>query len=245
MKIRDLSVLASFLMTCALAVPAASSVAPYVRLDYGGNQLRMTDHNIRIRREAAALAADGYSAALKTVGSSYGPGASVGVWVLPGVRVGATYSYLRAVLNNRFDVPDVISYADDLDFRKSEVGVEAAARFKRLAGLTVGINVAQAWAEMTGSYSRGPADGPHSGAGDVTAHRSKPSFGGFVGLDQTNAAGVAGFIRVGFQYCDMGRMPSQLTPSDGTNTVQTTGKTIWTDYSGFYVRAGLGYDLVR
>jgi hypothetical protein len=203
----------------------------------------MTDHNNRIRRAEASLEAEGYSVALETIGSSYGPGASVGAWILPGVRVGATYSYLRAVRNNRFDVPDVISYVDDLDFRKNEAGVEAAVRFKRLAGLTVGVNVAQAWAEMAGHYSREDAGGLHSE--DVTAHRTKPSFGGFVGIDQTNAAGVAGFIRVGFQYCDMGQMPSQLTSFDGTNTVQTTDTTIWTDYSGFYVRAGFGYDLVR
>jgi hypothetical protein len=243
MKIRDLSVLASFLMTCALAVPTAAGVAPYVRVDYGGNQLRMTDHNNRIRAAGASLKAEGYSAALRTIGSSYGPGASVGLWILPGFRVGVTYSYLRAVRNNRFDVPGEISYADDLDFRKNEVGAEAAVRFKRLAGLTAGVNVAQGWAESIESYSREDAAGLDSW--DETGHRTKPSYGGFVGLDQTNAAGVAGFIRVGFQYCDMGWMPSHLTSFDGTNTVQTTDKTIWTDYSGFYVRAGFGYDLVR
>ena len=240
MKIRGRLVLASFLMTCVLVTPAAAGGAPYIRLDYGGNQLRMTDHNIRIRNAEVAFKAEGYPAELATIGSSYGPGVSVGLWILPGFRFGATYSYLRAVRNNCFDVPGEISYADDLDFRKNEVGAEAAVRFKRLAGLTVGVNVAQGRAEMTERYSREDADGLDSW--DVIAHRTKPSFGAFVGIDQTNAAGVAGFIRAGFQYCDMGQMPSQKTLPDGT---QTTGTTIWTDYSGFYVRAGFGYDLVR
>lgn len=243
MKIRDLSVLASFLMACASAVPAVAGVTPYVRVDYGQNELRMTDQNNRIRKDQAAFVADDYPAAFETIGYGYGPGVSAGVWILPGLRVGATYSYLRAVRNNRLDVDGEFSYADGLDLRKNEVGVEAAVRFKRLAGLTAGANVAMAWAEMTESVSLEDVDG--TTRLDVEAHRTKPSFGVFVGIDQTNEAGVAGFIRAGFQYCDMGQMPCDLTLSDGTSTVQTTGKTIWTDYSGFYVKVGVGYDLVR
>jgi hypothetical protein len=243
MKIRDLSVLASLLMMCVLANPAVAGSVPYVRVDYGGNQLRMTDHNNLLRNAEALLRAEGYSAELGTIGSSYGPGASVGLWILPGVRVGATYSYLRVVRNNRFEVPGEITYVDNRDFRKSEAGVEAVVRLRQLAGLTVGVNVAQAWGEMTGTYSRADAGGLDSR--DVIAHRTKPSFGGFVGLDQTNAAGVAGFFRVGFQYCDMGWMSARLTSFDGTNTVQTTGNSVWTDFSGFYLRAGVGYDLLR
>jgi len=226
MKIHGLLVLASFLMTCVLVTPAAAGVAPYVRLDYGGNQLRMTDRNIAIRKEEASLKKAGYPATFQEIGFGYGPSASVGLWILPGFRLGAAYSYLRAVRNNRLDVPGEISYADDLDFRMNEVGVEAAVRFKRLAGLTVGVDVAGGWAKSIENYSREDADGLNSW--DEKAYRTKPTCGAFVGIDQTNPAGVAGFIRAGFQYRDMGRMPVQ-----------------WTDYSGFYVRAGLGYDLVR
>ncbi len=243
MRIRGLSVLACLLMTCALAGPVAAGVAPYVRLDYGGSQLRMTDVNLGIRRAEAALRTEGYPAAFETVGSSYGPGASVGLWILPAFRVGATYSYLRAVRYNRLDVPDSLSYSDDLDFRIHEVGAEAAVRIRRLAGLTVGINVAQGWAKLIEGYSREDAGGSNSW--DETSHRTRTTGGAFVGLDQTNAAGVAGFVRVGFQYRDMGRMPTRRTSFDGTNTVQTTGRTMWLDYSGVYATVGLGFDLVR
>lgn len=67
-----------------------------------------------------------------------------------------------------------------------------------------------------------------------------------VGIDQTNPAGVAGFVRAGFQCRDMSRMPGRLTTSDGMDTVQGTGRTTWLDYSGrVCVRVGVGYDPVR
>ncbi len=243
MKTRDLLVLTSLLMVCALAAPAVAGIAPYVRLDYGGNGLRMTDQNISIRETEAALVEAGYPAAFQTVGLGYGPTASVGLWILPGFRVGATYSYLRAVRNLVLHVPDEIFYADDLDFRMTEIGAEAAVRFSRLQGLTVGVNVAQGRGELIEGYALEDAFGAFYM--DVTAHRTRMTGGAFVGIDQTNLAGVAGFIRAGFQYRDMGRMPGEATLSDGTTTVQTTGRTTWLDYSGFYVRVGVGYDLVR
>lgn len=243
MKTRGLSVLASFLMMCAGAAPGLAGVTPYVRLDYGGNQLRMTDENGGIRTAEASLRAEGYPAAFETIGSGFGPGASAGLWILPGFRLGATYSYLRAVRNNHLDVPDEISYSDDLDFRMTEVGAEAAVRIQRLAGVTVGASVAQGWAKLIENYSREDADGLDRQ--DGTAHRTRTTFGAFVGVDQTNSAGVAGFVRLGFQYRDLGHMPSQLTLSDGTNTVHSTGTTRWLDFSGLYLRVGVGYDLVR
>jgi hypothetical protein len=243
MKIRGLSVLASFLLTCALAAPAVAGLSPYVRLDYGGSQLRMTDGNNLIHENEASLQEAGYPAAFEKIGSGYGPSASVGLWLFPAFRLGATYSYLRAVRNNQVHVPGALFYADDVDFRVTEIGGEAALRMKRLLGLTVGASVARGRAEMIEGYSVADAYGQFYQ--DATANRTKTTYGAFVGLDQTNPAGVAGFVRLGFQYRDMGRMPSQLTISDGVNTAQATGNTIWLDYSGIYFKVGVGYDFVH
>jgi hypothetical protein len=245
MKIRDLSVLASLLITCAIATPVLGGVDPYVRVDYGQNQLWNT--SIEVENREAAFQASGYPATFERVGFGYGPGVSAGVWILPEVRVGITYSYLRAARGNGLYVPG-LSYPNEFDFRMNEVGAEAATRFNQLAGLTVGANVALGWAEMLGRF---PAeDAGRLGYVDLTANRTRPTCGVFVGIDQTNPAGtnlagIAGFVRVGFQYRDMGRMPSHLTWSDGTERVKTTGETGWTDYSGLYVKVGIGYDLVR
>jgi hypothetical protein len=240
MKIRDLSVLASLLMACAIATPVLGGVDPYVRVDYGQNGL--WNANVDVRNREAAFRADGYPATFETVGFGYGPGVSAGVWILPEVRLGVTYSYLRAARGNGLYEPGFI-YPNESDSRMNEVGAEAAARFKKLAGLMVGANVALGWAEMRGRFPAEDAD--RLGYVDLTAHRTRPTCGVFVGIDQTNLAGIAGFIRAGFQYRDMGEMPSQLTWSDGTDTVKTTGKTGWTDYSGLFVKVGFGYDLVR
>jgi hypothetical protein len=244
MKNRDLSMLASILMTCALAAPVLAGVGPYVRLDYGGNELRMTGQNSVIRESEALHRAAGYPAAFQAIGTGYGPGVSVGMWMLPGFRVGATYSYLRAVRINRLGVADEISYSDKLDIRMNEVGAEAAVRIKRLAGLTLGASVAQGWAEMIEDLN---VEDPHGLFYlDATSRRTQMTYGGFVGIDQTNAAGVAGFIRAGFQYRDMGHMPTDLTFSDGTTSVQETDRRMAElDYSGFYVKVGVGYDLVH
>jgi hypothetical protein len=242
MKRRGLLVLASFLMTCALAAPAAANVAPYVRLDYGGNELRMADGNNHIREAEASLRAAGHPASFKTIGTGYGPSASLGLWIAPWVRTGATYSYLRAVRQNKFRVDQVL-YSDDLDFRMHEIGVEAAVRSVKLAGLTVGANVAWGRAELIERLDVGYGFSQY--LCDARANRTRTTCGAFVGLDQTDHRGVAGFIRAGFQFRDMGRMPSRLTEYDGTNIVRSAGDTTWLDYSGFYLKFGVGYDLVR
>ncbi len=249
MRIRGLPVLAAVLLTCALAAPASAALSPYVRLDYGGTQLRMTDGNNLIRDNEAAYRAAGLPADFNTIGSSYGPSGAVGLWVLPGLRVGATYAYGRSVRHNRLHVPGVVWDASDLDFRMTEIGGEAAVRFRRLAGLTFGATVAQGRAEMIEGYAfedfTGWPDNFYQYYQDDVAKKTRITYGGYIGLDQTNEQGVAGFIRAGFVYRDMGHMPTDLTISDGTNTVQATGQTIWLDYSGFYVKAGIGYDLVH
>jgi hypothetical protein len=139
-------------------------------------------------------------------------------------------------------VPGQLFYADDLDFRMTEIGAEAAVRIVPLAGFTVGANIAQGRAQMIEGYSFEDASGQLYE--DATAGAVKTTYGAFVGIDQTNPAGLAGYIRVGFQYRNVGSMPSQVTLSDGTNSVQTTGNTIPLDYSGYYVKVGIGYDLV-
>jgi hypothetical protein len=243
MIVRARSVLASLVLACTIALPATAAVSPYVRLQYGGNQLRMTDGNLLIKRTQATFQSAGYPAEFQSVGPGSGPGGSVGLWLFRGFRVGATYSHFRAVRHNRLHVPGQVFYADDLDFRMTEIGGEAAVRFQKLAGLTLGASVARGKAEMIEGYSYEDLSGQLYL--DATANRTRTTFGAFVGLDQTNPAGVAGFIRVGFEYRDMGHMPSQVTLSDGTTTSNATGRTIWLDYSGIYVRAGIGYDLVR
>jgi hypothetical protein len=243
MKIRVLSVLTSLLLTCAVGTSATARIAPYVRLDYGGNQLRMTDGNIAVQEIETSLKEAGYPADFPKIGAGFGPTASVGLWIFPSFRLGATYSYLRAFPRNSVYVEDEFYYSDDLDFLMREIGVEAAVRIKRLQGLTVGASVAQGRAQLIEGVN---VVDPYGWLYEhATAQRTKMTYGGYVGLDQTNAAGVVGFIRLGYQYRDMGHMPSEWTQSDGTDTAHGTGQTVWLDYSGIYFKVGVGYDFVH
>jgi hypothetical protein len=244
MNIRGLTVLASILMTCGLATPASAGVSPYVRFDYGGSQFRMTDANNLIRENEAAFRESGHPVEFDGIGAAYGPGVSAGLWLTDAFRLGATCSYLRAVRNNEFEVPANYSYVHEVDLRMTEIGVEAAVRMKGLAGLTVGANVAQGRGELI----EGVTENSYGFAYAYTkakAHKTKTTYGAFVGFDQTNSSGVAGFIRAGFQYRDLGHMSSEVSLTDGIDTVYGTDRTIWLDYSGFYVKVGFGYDLVR
>ncbi len=241
MRFRGQLALASALLACVIAMPAEAGIVPYVRLDYGSNQLQMHEGNNLIEQAEASFKAQGLPAEFRKVGAGLGPSGSVGLWLFPGFRIGATYSYLRSVRTNHLHVPGQLFYADDLDFRMTEVGGEAAVRFTRLLGFTLGANVAKGRSQLIEGYSAEDASGQLYQ--DATANGSKTTYGAFLGFDQTNPSGVAGFIRAGFQYRNMGSLPSQLVISDGTTTTQATGNTIPLDYGGFYLKLGIGYDL--
>jgi hypothetical protein len=243
MSTTRLVTLAGLIAVLASAVPAMAGISPYVRTDFSGTGLRMTDGNKVIMDDQAALQAAGLPAHFSKVGTGYGPGLAAGVWLTPSLRVGATYSYHKSVNHNLVDVPGTIFYAHDLDFRMREIGAEAAWRFQRFGGLIVGANVAQGRAQMIERVTDEEIGG--SLYLDSSAEHTKPTYGGWVGIDQTNAGGVAGYVRLGFQYRDMGRMPSAWTLSDGVNSVSGTAKTIWLDYTGIYFNVGVGFDRVR
>jgi hypothetical protein len=243
MRCRCQSLLSSVVLTSAMAASAAAFPAPYLRLDYGGNQLKMSEGNEQIRQAEAMFTEAGLPASFSAIKAGYGPSGAVGLWIVPGFRVGATYSYLRSTLENRLHVPGVVFFADDLEFRMTEIGAEAAVRVVGWAGLIVGGSVASGRAEMIEGFAAEDAYGLYYH--DAVARRTVTTYGAFIGLDQTNSAGIAGFVRIGYHFRDVGSMPSQLDISDGSSTTRAAGSTVPLDYSGVSVRLGIGYDLAR
>lgn len=241
MKSRVALACLTLLGVIAAAAPVAAGIAPYVRFDYAGNQLRMTDGNNLIQEWEDDFQSYHLPADFKKVGPAYGPSLSAGFWLLPVLRVGALYSYQRSILRNGLDVPGNVLFVSDLDFRMTEIGGEAALRFKRLAGLTFGGSVAHGRAELIERYfvqdSFGGMYDEHG-----KSEKTRTTYGAFIGLDQTNESGVAGFVRAGFQYRDVGRMPSHIVSYDGSTTTEHDSESIWLDYSGYYVKIGIGFD---
>lgn len=238
MRVRGLAVLASLVLSCINVAPVVAGVAPYVRVDYGGNQLRMADVNDAIEAMEQDLVSQGAVVSFKGVGIAYGPSVSAGLWLLPDFRLGAVGSYQRAVLTNIFyDEAAEYYLADDMTFRMMEIGLEAAVRVKRLGGLIVGGDVCRGHGELTDALVIDSVHGPYFAHG--SGKRDRLTGGVFVGFEQTNEAGIAGFIRAGYRFRDMGEMTGEFSDSDGAHESTST---IPLDYSGFCLRVGAGYD---
>ena len=86
MKIRCLPALGSLWLLCVLAAPAAAGIRPYVRFDYGGNELRTTDVDNAIMAKQAEFVAAGESPGFQKVGSAYGTSGAAGLWIFPAFR---------------------------------------------------------------------------------------------------------------------------------------------------------------
>jgi hypothetical protein len=224
-----------------VAAPAGAGVGPYVRLGFGGDQLRMADINAGIMSDQDALRSGGYPARFEKIRIAAGPEAALGLWLLPGLRVGAVYATERSTRDNQLHVPGQLFYDNRFEFRMTEIGGEATIRIVRLAGLSLGGQVVRSRAR--GSEALSVEQPGNLFYYDATAERTLTTYNAFIGLDQTNEIGVAGYIRAGYRWRDMGHMPSQGTVSDGTNSTAFAGSTIDVDYSGFYVMVGTGFDL--
>lgn len=223
------------------APPAHAGIAPYARVSISAEQLKMGAVNEFLDANHDALVGYGVSSPdMDPVGLSYGPSGSAGLWLTRSLRVGATYSKGRSNNINHQHVPGIAFVAEDLDFRIEEVGGEVALRFERYAGFTIGGHMANATAKVVEGHT--VQDGTGDLFMDAFAEKKTQTYGGFVGLDQRNQNGIVGYLYVGYQKRDFGSMPSRLVISDGVTTVNDTGNTLDTDYSGFYARAGIGFD---
>lgn len=225
-----------------LATSASAGISPYARLAYGGNQLKMSDVNGSIASDETAFRSVGVQADLDRVGLASGLEASAGLWLFPAFRVGASWATQKSVTRNRVHAPGLF-YGDDLEFRMKEIGAEAMIRVARLGGLSLGGQVAQGRAEFIEGFT--VEDYSQQFYLDATGDYTKTTYAAFIGFEQTNTAGVAGSVRAGYHFRNMGRMPSQGTISDGVTSTPATGSTIPMDYSGFFLTVGIGFDLVR
>lgn len=227
----------------ALAAPAAAAAPrPYVRVGWTAGPLRMTDFNSATQDGAPFHAVAGLTSSFADVGMATGPTASAGLWLTPSVRLGATYSLQQAAREHDMHVPGDVFFDDHLEFDITEFGGEVAVRFERLAGLTVGATVAAGRARFARDFAGRDLAAPSELYLDTSARKSRPTYGLFVGLDQTNSRGLAGWITAGVKLRDMGRMTVTGTSSDGSTRTAAGGVTPWMDYTGFFLAAGTGFD---
>jgi len=231
------------LLVLMLATPAGAGIRPYVRLDYGGGRFKMSEIDANIARDQKTITDGGLSASFRGIGAGVGSGASAGLWLFPAFRLGATYGYSKSYRENRVHEPGVLFYDDQIQFQLAEFGAEAAVRIERLAGFTLGGSVARSRAQLTEGFTvQQPGSDSFT---DITGEGTKTTYGAFVGFDQTNSAGVAGYVRLGYAFRDLGSTPFSGTWSDGIDTYPVSGTTARQDFSGLYLRAGIGFDLVR
>lgn len=243
MNVRGMSFALVLAASFVAAAPAAAGLSPYLRVDWGGSQLRMAEPNRVIAETREIFENAGEPASYEEIGPGWGPGVSAGLWLFPALRVGGTWSTGKSVRHNGAYSPGSFLYAEDLDFRTSEVGGEAALRLPRLAGLTLGGHFASTRVRFLDDYYADDAHGYYEehARGETT----KTTYGFWVGIDQTNEYGVAGFIRLGWQARDVGAIPLHVRATDGSSWVEASATSVPLDYSGVYLKLGTGFDLKR
>jgi hypothetical protein len=237
-----LSVAACLVLTCIQASSAHAFFNPYVRLGFGGNQLKMNEVNDAIATDVGWATAGGVPVSAHSVGPGYGPAVSAGLWIVPFFRVGATYGDQRARVNHEYRAAGFL-YLNDYEFRMKETGLEAAVRIPALAGLIFGGSAAQSRGEADETYALENIHGNYYE--NFASHRTSRTYGAFFGLDQTAPNGVAGFLQIGYHWRELGPMPGTFQISDNGTISVDVGQTVPADYSGWSIRLGCGFDLNR
>lgn len=243
MKAASSMIGATLLAVLCCNAPAKAGVRPYVRVEYGGNEFltKALDDNIAAQQRAFKNA--GVASDLKGTGSGYGPGAAAGLWLLPGFRIGATYSYAASHKLNIVHKPGVVFLWDSIDFKLGEIGGEAVLRIPHGHGIMIGGNACQAHVEFTEDQAF------QTLAGDdfswTKAKKDHTTNAAFVGYDQTNDKGGAGFVRAGYAWRDIGAMSSNVLGNQGGPEAAFTSTTVDMDLSGWFLKVGLGFDLGR
>ena len=227
-----------------VAIPTAAAIRPYVRAAFSADQLRVDNINDNIAANEQALrAGSGYPIELERVGRALGPDLSAGFWLTSWMRLGATYASQKESVRNDLWIDHQTTgyhYVDDLDFRTEEVGGEVLLRVKRLAGLCLGGQAASSRGSFSQSFHESDFWSEYHLHG--TAERTRVTWAAFIGIDQTNEQGVAGFLRAGYRFRNFGAMPARVTEWDASTSSTYETTTVPLDYSGFFASLGIGYD---
>ena len=231
--------------TLGAARPTFAGVHPYVRAAFSGNDLRVDNIDANIAADEQAFRnATGYPVELERVGRAVGPDLAAGIWLAPWVRIGAMYSSHRETVLNDIGINHQTTgyhYVDEMEFRTEEMGGEIVLRAKRLAGLCLGGQAARTRARFSQNFSESDFWSEYHLRG--TGERTRVTYAAFVGLDQTNEHGIAGFMRAGYRFRDFGSMPARVTEWDASTSDTYETSTIPLDYSGFFMSLGIGFDL--
>ena len=103
----------------------------------------MSEGNAVLQDAEDSFKAQGLPAEFSRIKHAVGPSASAGLWLFSGFRLGAMYASSRSENVVRLHVPGQLFFAEDVDFRMEEIGMEAAVTSERWGGLTIGGHVAK------------------------------------------------------------------------------------------------------
>lgn len=230
-------------VSCVFTSPATAGLSPYLCVDWGASQLRMSETNADIAEAREVFERAAVPATYDDIGVAWGPGVSAGLRLFPALRIGATWASGRSVRHNGAYQPGAFLYLDDYEFRTTEIGGEAALRIASLRGFAVGGHVGRTRAEVKETHVADDAHGYYEE--HQTGDRTTTTWGAWLGFDQTNEYGLVGFVRVGWQARDVGAVPTRVRTFDGFGETVTDGTSMPLDFSGVYVKVGTGFELRR
>jgi hypothetical protein len=206
----------------------------YGTLGYSGAAMKNLNNSIEYNE--AGLRSAGVPVDLGTFaagGVDFGIGFSAKI--RPNISVGSDIIYQSMSVDNRY-ADSNLEISDEIDANVIDFQGHGEYRFPRLSGVSVGVTLSGLLGKYheVSSYAR--QDPPALSYSDVSAWSTGLGVGAFVGYEVPVGSRTVILARAGYRL----RILNQF----GKGTLDARGEPLETDFSGFYIVAGLGRKLI-
>jgi hypothetical protein len=206
------------------------SIAFYGTLGYSGAAMKKLNNSIEYQE--AGLRSAGVPVDLETFapgGIEYGFGFSAKI--RPTISAGVDISYQSMSVENRY-ADSNLDLSNKIDANVIDFQGHAEYRLPRLSGVNVGVTLSGLLGKYHEVSSSAQQDPPTLSYSDVSFWGSGLGFGTFVGYEVPVRSRTLILVRAGYRM--------RILDQFGAGVLDARGRELETDFSGFYIIAGLG-----
>ena len=209
------------------------SIAFYGTLGYSGAAMKKLNNSIEYQE--AGLRSAGVPVDLETFapgGIDFGVGFSA--TIRPTISAGVDISYQSMSVENRY-ADSNLDLSDKMDANVIDFQGHAEYRLPRLSGVNVGVTLSGLLGRYHEVSSLTQQDPPVFSYSDASFWGSGLGFGTFVGYEVPVGSRALVFVRAGYRM--------RVLHEFGAGVLDARGRELETDFSGFYIIAGVGRKL--